>query len=69
MKGLILQDVSVRGAAVQAITKLFGHSDLVGGLRQFAERTKARVIEMALREVDMAVRKEVIQGVLHAYNR
>lgn len=38
-------------------------------MRQFAERIRARVIEMAIREVDVNVRLEVITGMVAAFDR
>ncbi|EPS44746.1 hypothetical protein H072_1276 [Dactylellina haptotyla CBS 200.50] len=60
--GWVLSDtaVSVRSEVIKALTKLFKDRTNVGGLRNFTERFRERLVEMALQDADSGVRAETI---------
>ncbi|ORX93238.1 hypothetical protein K493DRAFT_338370 [Basidiobolus meristosporus CBS 931.73] len=65
--GWVLSDksASTRLEAVKAMTKLYGFESLIGGLRNFTERFKPRILEMSLRESDASVRTATIALITH----
>ncbi|KAJ3101549.1 hypothetical protein HDU97_001298 [Phlyctochytrium planicorne] len=56
----------VRLEAIKALQKLYSSETLVSGLRQFTERHKARIMEMALKEAASNVRTVAIAVVVRA---
>ncbi|KAF3914923.1 hypothetical protein ABW20_dc0108274 [Dactylellina cionopaga] len=60
--GWVLSDtaVSVRSEVIKALTRLFRDRANVGGLRNFTERFRERLVEMALQDADSGVRAETI---------
>ena len=64
--GWFLSDKStiVRQATVNAVARLLAIPNAFESLRQFSERHKSRILEMALYEADLHVRKEVIHGIV-----
>ncbi|KAK9701553.1 cohesin complex subunit [Basidiobolus ranarum] len=65
--GWVLSDksASTRLEAVKAMTKLYGFENLIGGLRNFTERFKPRILEMSLKEADASVRTATIALITH----
>ncbi|KAJ3203025.1 hypothetical protein HDU67_010437, partial [Dinochytrium kinnereticum] len=66
--GWMLSDKTpqVRLEAAKALQKLYNSDTLVSGLRQFTDRHKTRMIEMALREVASNVRLVSISVIIRA---
>ncbi|KAK6543090.1 hypothetical protein TWF694_007013 [Orbilia ellipsospora] len=60
--GWVLSDtaVSVRMEVIKALGRLFKDRANVGGLRNFTERFRERLVEMALQDADSGVRSETI---------
>ncbi|KAH9996308.1 hypothetical protein BJV77DRAFT_175068 [Russula vinacea] len=65
--GWVLSDANtqVRLEAVKALSGVYENSDYIGSLQTFTERFKPRLVEMATRDTELAVRVTVI-GVLGA---
>ncbi|KAF3923412.1 hypothetical protein ABW21_db0206241 [Orbilia brochopaga] len=60
--GWVLSDtaVGVRSEVIRALTRLFKDRANVGGLRNFTDRFRSRLVEMALQDADSGVRAEAI---------
>ncbi|KAJ6260497.1 hypothetical protein Dda_4723 [Drechslerella dactyloides] len=60
--GWVLSDtaVNVRSEVIRALIRLFKDRANVGGLRNFTERFRSRLVEMALQDADSGVRAEAI---------
>lgn len=65
--GWVLSDANtqVRLEAVKSLSGVYENSDYIGSLQTFTERFKPRLVEMATRDTELAVRVAVI-GVLGA---
>ena len=65
--GWVLSDANthVRLEAVKSLTGVYENSDYIGSLQTFTDRFKPRLVEMATRDTELAVRVAVI-GVLGA---
>ncbi|RKO93457.1 hypothetical protein BDK51DRAFT_37291 [Blyttiomyces helicus] len=59
------KDASVRLEALRGLSRLYANESMLSGLRQFTERFRERLIEMAGRESDPAVRAEAISTVVN----
>ncbi|KAK6359695.1 hypothetical protein TWF696_000837 [Orbilia brochopaga] len=60
--GWVLSDtaVNVRSEVIKALARLFKDRANVGGLRNFTDRFRSRLVEMALQDADSGVRAEAI---------
>ncbi|KAJ3416390.1 hypothetical protein HDV05_001958 [Chytridiales sp. JEL 0842] len=63
--GWMLSDKNahVRLEALRSLLKFYGQDSMLSGLRQFTERFKSRLVDMALREISPQVRQTAIQVV------
>jgi hypothetical protein len=59
----------VRLSAVHAFSELLSSEDSDSKLRNFYERFKPRIMEMAMSEIDEAVRESVIKSLIGQMNR
>lgn len=55
---------AVRHAAVTGVSNLVALPAFASSLRPFAERNKERLLQIALEDVDHAVRKDAITGII-----